>query len=279
MKTKIDRESIIITVYVIVTEICEKLLEKPAQKQKIDDAEVITIAVCSALFFNSNHDKSLAWLFQAKYFSVMLSLSRYNRRVNRLKDVIEFCMEKMFDLFLNHETYITDSMPLPVCKRARALRNKKVRGREYCGYCAAKKEKFFGFRLHMVTNTNGVPVSVQILPGAFHDLAPIFEITYSLPEKSILIGDKAYNCESIEKILKDLGVTIMPFRKKNNKNQWFMCDERFIKENRHQIETSFSILSDVMGLNRLKARTLNGFLIKTYASILALIFHIVLVIN
>jgi hypothetical protein len=55
-----------------------------------------------------------------------------------------------------------------------------------------------------------------------------------------LPGDKAYNCENIEKILKDSGVTLMPFRKKNNKKQWFMCDERFIRENRHQIETSFS---------------------------------------
>jgi hypothetical protein len=58
-----------------------------------------------------------------------------------------------------------------------------------------------------------------------------------------------------------------------------MCDQRFIRENGHQIETSFSILSDMIGLNRLKARTLNGFLLKTYAAILALIFHIVLVIN
>ena len=272
-------ESIIITVYVIVAEICEKLLEKPAQKQKLDDAEVITIAICSALFFNSNHDKTLAWLFHAKYFPIMLSLSRYNRRVHHLKDVIEFCMEKMFELFLSNETYITDSMPLPVCKRSRALRNKKVRGKGYCGYCAAKKEKFFGFRLHMITATNGVPVSIQILPAAFHDLTPIFEITNSLPKNSILLGDKAYNCESIEQFLKDAGVTLMPFRKKNYKKQWLFCEESFIRENRHQIETSFSLLSDVMGLNRLKARTLNGFLLKVYASVLALIFHIMLVIN
>ena len=243
-----DKESIIIAIYVIISKICDKILEKPAQKQKLDDAEVITLAICSALFFNSNHDKALAWLFSAKYFPVMLSLSRYNRRVHRLKDVIEFCMEKMFELFLSNEIYITDSMPLPVCKRARALRNRKVRGKEYCGYCAAKKEKFFGFRLHMITSTNGVPVSLQILPGAFHDLTPIFEITYSLPENSILLGDKAYNCENIEDSLKESGVTLMPFRKKNSKKQWFMGDERFIRENRHQIETSFSLLSDLWDL-------------------------------
>jgi len=185
----------------------------------------------------------------------------------------------MFELFLNNETFIIDSMPLPVCKRARARRNRKVRGRKYCGYCAAKKEKFFGFRLHVITLTNGIPVSIQILPGAFHDLTPMYEITYSLPKNSILIGDKAYNCKTTEEILKNYGINLMPIRKKNHKKQWFMCEERFIRENRHQIETSFSILSDVMGVNRLRARTLDGFLIKTYAAVLALIFHILLVIN
>jgi replicative superfamily II helicase len=248
MKTKIDKESIIITMYVTVAEICERMLEKPPQKQKLNDAEIITIALCSAIFFNSNHDKAISWLHYTKYFSVMLSLSRYNRRVHRLKYVIEFCTEKMFELFLNNETFIIDSMPLPVCKRARARRNRKVRGRKYCGYCAAKKEKFFGFRLHVITLTNGIPVSIQILPGAFHDLTPMYEITYSLPKNSVLIGDKAYNCKTTEDILKDYGINLMPIRKKNHKKQWFMCEERFIRENRHQIETSFSILSDVMEL-------------------------------
>ncbi len=40
MKTKIDKESIIITIYVTVVEICERMLEKPPQKQKLNDAEI-----------------------------------------------------------------------------------------------------------------------------------------------------------------------------------------------------------------------------------------------
>lgn len=271
-----NRETIITTVYVIVETICENLLQKPAQQQKLSDSEIITITICSALFFNSNHDKALSWLHQARYFSTMLSLSRYNRRVHRLKDVIEYCMEKIFQLFLYSDSYIEDSMPLPVCKRARASRNKKVRGRQYCGYSSSKREKFFGFRLHMVTDLQGIPVSIQILPGALHDLTPIYEITHCLPDNTTIFGDKAFTCQDVEKQLQKFFITLMPLRRKNQQNQWLMCDERIIKKNRRQIETSFSILSDVMGLNRLKARTLNGFLLKTYAGVLALIFHITL---
>jgi len=64
--------------------------------------------------------------------------------------------------------FIIDSMPLPVCRRARAWRCKKVRGAEYCGYCAAKCEKFFGWRLHLVITPDGIPASFDLLPASFH---------------------------------------------------------------------------------------------------------------
>jgi hypothetical protein len=94
-----------------------------------------------------------------------------------------------------------------------------------------------------------------------------------------LLGDKAYSCEPVESALKELGVALMPARKKNQKKQWFIYQERFIKKHRRQIETSFSILTDVMGLNRLKAITLDGFILKTHAAVLALIFHITLTLS
>ena len=198
---KTDRDTLIITIYLIIHSICSKLLHTPSQKQKLNDAEVITIAICSALFFNSNHDKALSWLYQGHYFSTMLSLSRFNRRIHKLKGFIEYCMEQLCTVFLTQQTFIQDSMPLPVCQRTRAS------------------------------------------------------------------------------ALRDFGISLTPLRKKNQKHQWTFSEKNCISKTRRQIETSFSILSDVMGLNRLRARTLDGFFIKVYAAILALIFHITLVSN
>jgi hypothetical protein len=272
---KSDKETIIITIYVIIDTLCKNFLKTPAQKQKLTDGEVITIALCSAIFFNSNHDKALVWLRIAGYFPAMLSLSRFNRRIHHLKEFIEFCCESVREILARGDLYIEDSMPLPVCKRVRACRNKKVQGQEYCGYCAAKKEKFFGFRLHLIVDTEGIPVSFAVIPGAYHDLTCVYEISASLPENSKVIGDKAFNCKADEKALKELGTTLMPIRRKNMKKQWSVFEERFIiREHREQIETSFSILSDVMGLNGLKATTRSGFLLKAYTAVLDLIFYI-----
>ena len=70
---KISKEEIIITIYVIVEEICKKIVKTPAQKQKLSDAEVITIAISSALFFGNNHSSALGWLCYCKFFRCMLS--------------------------------------------------------------------------------------------------------------------------------------------------------------------------------------------------------------
>jgi hypothetical protein len=84
-------------------------------------------------------------------------------------------------------------MPLPVCHRARARRNRKVRGRDYCGYCAAKKEKFFGFRLHLICTPAGLPVSFAVVAGGYHDLTPVHELPFALPAGACVFGDKGYN--------------------------------------------------------------------------------------
>lgn len=79
------------------------------------------------------------------------------------------------------QVFIIDSLPVPVCKRARVRRCRKVRGLDYCGYCAAKREKFFGWRWHLIVNVQGVPVSWTLGEARFQDLTPLDELAFVLP--------------------------------------------------------------------------------------------------
>ena len=152
----------------------------------------------------------------------------------------------------------------------RARRCRKVRGREYCGYCAAKKEKFFGWRLHLICTPTGIPVSFGLLPASFPDLTPLHELAYSLPRGARLFGDKAYNSADDEaSLLADTGVRLIPIRKANMQpHEWFL-DDLELREYRHTIETVNSQL-EKMGVERLHARTNVGFELKVYASLIAL---------
>ncbi len=151
---------------------------------------------------------------------------------------------------------------------ARARRRRKVRGRDFCGYCAAKKEKFFGWRLHLICNPAGLPVAFQLLPAAYHDLTPNFEITADLPQGASLDGDKGYNYLDGEAFLASQGLRLIPIRKKYMRcHDW--ADEFDLRLYRKGIETINSQLES-MGLERLRARTNAGFDIKVHASFLAL---------
>jgi hypothetical protein len=62
-----------------------------------------------------------------------ISVSRFNRRLHALADWMAFLPTTLGERFTNGEVFVTDSIPMPVCRRVRARRCRKVRGREYCG--------------------------------------------------------------------------------------------------------------------------------------------------
>jgi hypothetical protein len=175
------------------------------------------------------------------------------------------------EIFATGEVFIIDSMPLPVCKRVRARRCKKVHGKAYCGYCAAKREKFFGWRLHLICTPDGVPVSFEMLPASEHDLTPIHELTVSLPAGAAVFGDKGYiSADDAQSMLAATGVRLVSIRRKNMPaNTW--ADDFDLRLYRKRIETVYSQL-EAMGLQRLHARTNPGIDLKAWASLLALAF-------
>jgi hypothetical protein len=137
------------------------------------------------------------------------------------------------------------------------------------GYCAAKKEKFFGWRLHLICTPQGRPVSYLLLAGRYQDLTPIHELTFVLPPGVTVYGDKGYiSAPDATTILKETGVRLIAARRTNMQpNEW--TDEMNLKRYRKTIETVNSQM-EKMGVQRLHARTNEGFEIKVHASLFAL---------
>jgi hypothetical protein len=134
----------IVTAFVIIDDFLTTLGHKTHPLATVTDAEVLTVAVVASKFFGNNHKNALAWMKAARFIPDALDLTRFSRRLALLADWLELLLETIGKLSSTGLVYIIDSMPLPVCQRVRAMRCKKVRGREFCGYCAAKKQKFFG---------------------------------------------------------------------------------------------------------------------------------------
>jgi DDE family transposase len=258
----------IVTVYVVVDETMRALGHRSHALAGVGDAEVLTVAAVAARYFRNHHERALQIMHLLGYLSGRLSTSRFNRRLHALAGWLGLILTTLGELFARGEAFLLDSMPVPVCRRARARRCRKVRGIEYCGYCAAKREKFFGWRLHLVCTAAGVPVAFDLLPGGLHDLTPIHELTYGLPAGAAVYADKAYNSKADEAtILADSGVRLVPIRKANMRpNNW--ADKLALRAHRKRIETLYSQF-EAMGVPQLRVRTTAGLELKVQASLLA----------
>jgi hypothetical protein len=258
-------------VFVVIDELMLKLGHKGHVLAGVADAEVLTVAVVAAKSFQNHQERALQVMQLRGYLSGRLSASRFNRRLHKPGDqLLLLSSEVLGGLFATGEAYPIDGVPVPVCKRARARRCKKVRGAEYCGYCAAKKEKYYGWKLHLVCTIEGIPVAFTLLPASLHDLTPVHELTQGLPEDSSVYGDKGYNSSKDEaSILADTGVRLVPVREKNQTPN-LPHDRVALRRSRKQVETLFSQLES-MGVQRLRARTTAGIELKLLASLFAVL--------
>ncbi len=239
----------------------------------VSDAEVLTVAVAAAAFFGNHHARALVVLRETGYLARSLSTARFSRRVHALADGLGLLLDVVGDLVAHGQAticdVIIDSRPVPVCKRVRARRCRTVRGREYCGYCPAKQEKVFGWRLHLVCTPDGLPVAFTLLPGGFHDLTPIHDLTFELPDGSWVYGDKGDNSAADEAVICATGGGILVPLHTDNMAPNTLAERCGRRTFRHAIETVNSQLT-AMGIAHLHVRSIVGLEIKVHASLLAL---------
>ncbi len=112
----------IITVFVIIDDLMEHLDHRTHCLAAVSDAEVITIAVVAAKYFHNHHERAVCVMRDLGYLSGRLSVSRFNRRLHALADWLDFIPTTMGEVFTEGEVFVIDSLPVPVCRRARVRR-------------------------------------------------------------------------------------------------------------------------------------------------------------
>ncbi|WP_044639765.1 IS982 family transposase, partial [Risungbinella massiliensis] len=161
--------------------------------------------------------------------------------------------------FLAQAPYtIVDSLPLPLCHSARSFRVKRLRGYADRGYCASKKEHYYGFKGSFHITNTGFIVGYVISRASTHDLSVLEELLDQSPH-CIVLGDKGYVSEKVGQKLARKGIQLLAMKRANSKNPHPVELTKFIRFRRKQIETLFSNLCDVFRIDQLKPNSLIGF--------------------
>lgn len=260
----------IVTSYVVVDDILKLIGHTDDCRTQVSSAEILTVAIVAAKYFHNHHERALCLLQQTGYLP-KLSVSRFNRRLHALQDILLLVVSLLGEMMATGNVFVIDTMPVPVCKRVRAARSRKVQGDDYLGYCASKREYYCGWQLHLVCDIAGVPVSFELLPAQWDELTLVQDLLSLLPEGSVVVADKGYISDKDQQLSYINGcVRLVPKQRRNMRGNT-VEDAALIRTHRSWIETVNGQL-EKMGLQRLHARTNPGFALKVLASLLALTF-------
>lgn len=239
----------------------------------LSDSEVITIALVGELL---GMDSEKAWygLVRKNYralFPQLLERSRFNRRRRDLWAVINLIRGALLpQLGVPFEPYrLIDSVPIPVCHYARAPRCQVFAGQAGFGFCAAKDEKFYGFKLHLLITPTGVVTDFVLAAADPHDSQLVWELVDGYWHL-IVLGDKGYVGHQLAEDLKaQRDITLLALKRKNQRVQYPPALAQVLKKTRRLIETVIGQLVEQFQVAKVRAKTLWGLMARLYTKLTA----------
>ena len=206
-----DLKDLFTIIFVLVDDVYNEIITSNIKNRrnisdsKLSDSEIISISIVGEAI---TIDSEKAWFFFVKknfkdLFPNIGDRTRFNRTKRNLFMVIKE-IQKYFSnlpMFLNDDIRIIDSMPIPVCKFARSYFNKSFKDISSYGYCASKKETYFGLKLHALITTSGFITDFFLTSANVDDRAAVYEL---IEEKQLtkIIADKGYFDETLKEQLK-----------------------------------------------------------------------------
>ena len=245
------------------------------RKPKLSDNAIVALTLCSeALSIDSeNYFWSKLKTDHSNDFPVLVDRSNFNRRRKNLAPYLAIYNQRLANTMNEFEdTFIVDSMPIPICNIARASRlcicKKDFESAPDKGYSSITKTYFMGYKLHLVTSVRGVFQSMQLSKASIHDIHYLGEIKDSGLKNCLLLGDKGYLNAEIKTDLFHTAKIELQTPSRSNQIQQTLFPYVF-KKCRKRIETQFSQLCDQFMIKRNYAKTYTGLATRILSKIAA----------
>jgi len=232
----------------------------------------MTIATVAAEFFTGNQQAALDFLASHGYIKPF-SKSRFNRRLHRIPETLwQLALSVLAQIHQKtnpERVHVVDTFPVPACHNIRIRRCKLYRGNAFRGYCASKKQYYFGLKVCLIVTEAGEPVELALVPASTADVSALRCMDLNLPPGSEIFADSAFLDRQFEVALDEqAGLRLVVPRRSNMKDQLDGCLEYVCCFCRKRVETTFSQLSERLARS-LHAVTPRGFELKIMLTVLA----------
>jgi hypothetical protein len=256
-----DTEELIIAVFCCVDDLWKELTQGKSIRRRgfqpaLDDTEVITMEIVGE-YRGMDADKDIWKYFRDHWLSLfpqMPSRSTFVRQAANLWQYKQRLQQRLASQLGAFEdgVHLIDGLPIRLCCLTYAGRCRSFRGQAGYGYCAAKDEKFYGFRGHLLVSADGIITGFTLTPANGDEREALWDL---LPEiQGLLIGDKGYISAWLRQELQRYGIDLQTALRAN------MCDVRpkfwirLLQTLRRLIETVNGQLAVRFHIERIRAR-------------------------
>lgn len=264
--------------YVIIDDIYHKIIPDSIRfrrnytESKLSDSEIITLAIVGEIHGISSEK---AWFNYVRknlkdLFPNLSHRTRFNRTRRNLESVINAIRNEIGNYlgYNQSDFYIVDSMPIHVCGFGRAHFSKRFKDIATYGYCASKKETYYGLKLHAAVTLDGYITNIELTAANVDDREILWELIPNAYQ-TIVLGDKGYIGDRIAQELKsEKGMTLLALKRSNSKSPYPKDLRNWISKHRRRIETSFSQLAEQFHVNEVLANSLSGLKARLQSKIL-----------
>jgi hypothetical protein len=240
----------------------------------MSDLEVMSLAITSEVASINSEN----WLFsklRTNYRSLIPNLidrTRFNRRRRRLEPMfLEFAKRMSMTMGDGGKLDIVDSMPCPIVRNARE-RSYRICREDHLtaprkGYSAVDRKYYIGYKLHLLTNENGVFQDMQVTPANVHDINFLKQHCFEDYSRGrTILGDRGYISKSLQAdLFTSYDITLsVPYRKNQRDTK---AVNREYGRKRRRIETQFAQLCDQFRMKANYAKSFKGFMTRLIAKL------------
>lgn len=242
------------------------------RRPKLGNMELVAMNL-TAEYMGIDSECQLFRIISDTYLGNQIERSVYNRRRRRLFGMVERIRQHLATRFNEFEDYfIVDSMPIEICKNARANRSRICKEKQSSfpdkGYCASQKSYYYGYKLHGVCSVSGVFHSVDITPASVHDVHYLKDIQQQMSRCTVL-GDMGYiSAEYQLNLFEKASITLETPKRRNQHN--YKPQPYIFRKSRKRIETLYSQLCDQFMIRRNYAKSFEGFKTRVLSKISAM---------
>jgi hypothetical protein len=256
-------EDLIIRVYLQVSDFFDyslggKRLRACGSSPNLSDQEVLTMEIIGE-YLGLGLDKRI-WDYFKKHwlswFPKMGSRTSFTRQIANLLAV----KSQMFQLLSEQLTegknlYLFDGFPIPICHIKRYKRSRSLLKEEGAvGYCAAKDEKYYGFKGHLLVAQNGVIKGFELTAANIDERDVLPELAIGITGD--IIADKGLIRPSLRAQLKAGGIVLHTPLRNNMKEVRPKSFVNQIMNIRRRIESVIAQLVDRFSIQRIRAKDL-----------------------